>query len=211
VARVAVLVDLGFFLPRYRLLIEKHAQPPHSPRKVAAALWQTARRHINRKAGDELYRILVYDCKPLEKKTHHPISHRAVDFKKTDLCRFRLALHRELVCLRKVALRLGELHDGGQWLLKAEPTRRLLRGEISIDQLRECDVAYDTAQKGVDIKFGIDVASLAYRHLSIVWFSSQVTQTLFPQPNWLVARAWTSCWIRCGIRFRRVCMSILTV
>jgi hypothetical protein len=67
--------------------------------------------------------------------------------------------------LRKVALRLGELHDGTQWLLRAEPTKRLLKREITVDQLTEHDVVYDTTQKGVDIKFGIDIASLAYKRL----------------------------------------------
>lgn len=128
-------------------------------------LWRTALKHINRRAGEQLYRILVYDCKPLAKKAHNPITGRAVDFSKTDTHRFRIDLHRELVCLRKVALRLGELHDGSQWLLRAAPTKRLLNREISVDELTEADVVYDTTQKGVDIKFGIDIASLAYKRL----------------------------------------------
>ena len=33
--RVAILVDLGFFLPRYRSLIERDAHPPHTPKEVA--------------------------------------------------------------------------------------------------------------------------------------------------------------------------------
>jgi uncharacterized LabA/DUF88 family protein len=37
--------------------------------------------------------------------------------------------------------------------------------ELSVDQLTEKDVVYDVTQKGVDIKFGIDIASLAYKHL----------------------------------------------
>jgi hypothetical protein len=32
-AKVAVLVDLGFFLPRYRSLIQKDGDPPHTPKK----------------------------------------------------------------------------------------------------------------------------------------------------------------------------------
>lgn len=164
-ARVAILVDLGFFLPRYRALVERRDDQPHSPKEVAKALWLTALKHIHKKSGEQLYRILVYDCKPLEKKAHNPVNGRAVDFKKTDAYRFRVELHHELVCLRKVALRLGELHDGSQWLLRAEPTKRLLKREITVEQLTEDDVVYDTTQKGVDIKFGIDIASLAYKRL----------------------------------------------
>jgi len=159
-----VLVDLGFFLPRYRVLIEKRGEPPHSPAQVAKALWLTAMAHLDARV-DELYRIFVYDCKPLEKKAHSPITGRAVDFRKTDAYAFRIALHHELVCLRKVALRLGELHDGRRWLLRAEPTRRLLTRELAVEQLTQQDIVYDVTQKGVDIKFGIDIASLAYKRL----------------------------------------------
>lgn len=164
-ARVAILVDLAFFLFRYRSLVEDSSEPPHSPKEVARALWQTALKHVDRRGGEELYRVLVYDCRPLEKKAHNPVTKKAIDFKKTSAYEFRMALHHELVCLRKVALRLGELHDGRRWRIKADATDRLLRGEIAIADLRESDVEYDTTQKGVDIKFGIDIASLAYKHL----------------------------------------------
>jgi len=163
--KVAILVDLGFFLPRYRTLIEKGEAPPHTPKQVAKALWQTARNHVDRKAGEDIYRIFVYDCRPLEKKAHNPITGRAIDFRKSDAYAFRMALHHELVCLRKVALRLGELHDGRQWLLRPDSTARLLKREITVDELSDGDVFYDTVQKGVDMKFGIDIASLAYKRL----------------------------------------------
>lgn len=163
--RVAILIDLGFFLPRYRSLVEIEGEPPHSPKEVAKAVWRTALKHVDKKAGEALYRILVYDCQPLDKKVHHPVTGRSIDFRKTSAYAFRMALHHELVCLRKVALRFGELHDGRQWLLRAEPTRRLLKREISVADLTENDVVYDTSQKGVDVKFGIDIASLAYKRL----------------------------------------------
>ena len=124
-ARVAVLVDLGFFLPRYRTLIEKDANPPHTPKEVAHNLWRTAVSHVRKRDGEQLYRILVYDCAPLSKRAHNPISGRSIDFSKTPVFEFRNALHRALICKRKVALRLGELADGRRWLLKEDATRRL--------------------------------------------------------------------------------------
>jgi len=66
------------------------------------------------------------DCKPLAKKPHNPISGRAIDFAKTATYAFRSELLAELVCKRKVALRLGELADRKRWLIRAEPTQRLL-------------------------------------------------------------------------------------
>jgi uncharacterized LabA/DUF88 family protein len=163
--RVAVLVDLGFFLPRYRSVIERGADPPHSPKQVADRLWGTALQHVRKADGEQLHRILIYDCAPLSKKVHNPVTCRCIDFSTSPTSVFRTALHRALICKRKVALRLGELRDGNSWLLNQGATRRLLRHEITIDQLAEEDVMYDTTQKGVDIKFGIDIATLAYKRL----------------------------------------------
>ncbi|HEY0943470.1 MAG TPA: NYN domain-containing protein [Steroidobacter sp.] len=164
-SRVAILVDLGFFLPRYRRLIECHAIPAHSAKQVAAALFATAVRHVHREHGEELYRIFVYDCKPLDKKAHHPVTGKTIDFSRTTLFKFRNDLHRELICLRKVALRLGELADDSRWVIRPEPLKRLLRKEITVNDLTEDDLRYDVTQKGVAIKFGLDIASLAYKKL----------------------------------------------
>jgi hypothetical protein len=71
-ARVAVLVDLGFFLPRYRSLIQMDGSPPPTPKKVARNLWRTALGHVDKDLGEQLYRILVYDCAPLSKKAAQP-------------------------------------------------------------------------------------------------------------------------------------------
>jgi len=60
-------------------------------------------------------------------------------------------------------LRLGDLRDGGRWLLQPGTTRELLTKRRAIDGLVENDVFYDMRQKGVDIKIGLDIASLAYK------------------------------------------------
>lgn len=164
-SKVAVLVDLGFFLPRYRSLIERGAETPHTARQVATALFDTAERHVDREHGEQLYRIFVYDCKPLSKKAHNPVTGKSIDFSRTPLFKFRNELHSELVCMRKVALRLGELADDSHWIIRPEPLKRLLRKDISVADLTESDLQYDVTQKGVDIKFGIDIASLAYKRL----------------------------------------------
>jgi len=163
-AKVAVLVDLSFFLMQYRKLRHPGGQPLVAT-EVAKAVWGTARAHVD-KGADELYRILVYDCRPLRKKAHNPISKQAVDFSQTDTFRFRTELHRELVCKRKVALRLGELASRSRWIIRENPTKELLAGRITVSQLSEKDVEYDVRQKGVDIKIGIDIASIAYKRLA---------------------------------------------
>lgn len=48
--------------------------------------------------------------------------------------------------------------------LKPEVTRELCLGTISVDSLSESDFVFLAQQKGVDMKIGIDIASLAYKH-----------------------------------------------
>jgi uncharacterized LabA/DUF88 family protein len=163
-ARVAVLIDLSFFLTRYRQLRLPKGQRPVAA-DVARCLWESARGHVL-KESDELYRILVYDCRPLRKRAHNPISKNAVDFSQSEVFRFRSELHDKLVCMRKVALRLGELADRGRWVIREQPTKALLTGKLKADELESTDVEYDVRQKGVDIKIGIDIASIAYKRLA---------------------------------------------
>jgi uncharacterized LabA/DUF88 family protein len=44
-------------------------------------------------------------------------------------------------------------------------TKRLLNGTLRMEHLREDDVVYEIAQKGVDTKMSLDIASLAYKRL----------------------------------------------
>ncbi len=165
--RVAVLVDCSFFLKRYPKVFQGGQK--HEPRRVAENLHRLMCLHANPDHTDasevDLQRILVYDCKPCTSRVHHPVSGRFIDFGKTEIAGFRLDFHEELKRLRKVALRLGELHVNRQWVIRQAPFKRLLKKEIVVDDLVENDVAFDIKQKGVDIKIGLDIASLAHKRL----------------------------------------------
>ena len=43
--------------------------------------------------------------------------------------------------------------------------KRLLNNKMSLDELTDGDFYYEIQQKGVDIRLGLDVASLAYKRL----------------------------------------------
>jgi uncharacterized LabA/DUF88 family protein len=113
----------------------------------------------------ELYRIFFYDCLPLDKKIHNPITKKAIDFSKTEEFTFRNALHQEIKRLRKAALRLGRLSAHGGWVIKAEIMKCLLNSTVEFQSLTDNDFVYDIRQKGVDMKIGLDIASLAYKKL----------------------------------------------
>ena len=111
-----------------------------------------------------LYRILVYDCPPLARKAQHPITGQAVDFSKLRGATFRIEFHNQLKRKRKVALRLGYL-SGFNWVIKPLATKKLLNGSIGLNQLHRSDVEFDINQKGVDMKIGIDITSLALKRM----------------------------------------------
>lgn len=114
---------------------------------------------------EQLYRILFYDCPPFPKRVHNPITKRSIDFSKSDIAIFRNRFFNELKKLRKVALRLGYLKEQGGWKIHSPKLKELINKRITIDDLKEEDFYYDIKQKGVDIRIGLDIASLTYKRL----------------------------------------------
>ena len=110
----------------------------------------------------QFYRLFFYDCPPLTKRMHHPLSHRSVDFGKSPEAKFRLELHDEIRKLRTVALRLGRLNDASRWRLSEKATSRLISDPLAF-VASDDDFEIDTKQKGVDMRLGLDVASLAFK------------------------------------------------
>ena len=162
--RVAILIDGAFFLMRYKTLYRKNKGfDPRDPVKVANDLYDLVNQHAKDKY---LYRVLYYDARPLTKKSHNPISNKAIDFSKSNVAEFKLAFYQELMKKRKIALRLGHLKDKNTWLLRPNITKDLLKGKKTVDDIQDSDVYYDMRQKGVDIRIGLDIASLAYKRLA---------------------------------------------
>lgn len=160
----AIFVDAGFFLKRFATVYPMKNSGDAA--LVARTLHEMVLDHL-RQRGDaepkELYRIFVYDCPPLLKKTQFPISKRAVDFSKTQVAEFRLNFHQELKCLRKVALRLGRLQDRKGWRIRPERLHGLLRNELQFGELTDSDFVYDVSQKRTDMRIGLDIASVSYK------------------------------------------------
>ena len=64
---------------------------------------------------------------------------------------------------RKVALRLGHLSSDTPRTLKPRIIEDLLKGRIKWEDLTEADVVPNVRQKGVDMRIGIDISSLAIK------------------------------------------------
>ena len=165
--RTAILIDGGFFLRRDQSL--KGRRTPHD---AAVDLHWMCREHLvsrrrpeqSPRRRSQLYRIFYYDCPPLTKKAHDLITGRSIDFSTTPTARWRLQFHDELKKLRKVALRFGYLNErSAHWSLSAGALKQLLGRQITVDQLTADHLVYDVRQKGVDMRIGLDIASMAYK------------------------------------------------
>lgn len=162
--KTAVLVDGGFFLKRYMTLFSGCSDYcKFDSEQTIKVFRKLAYKHIHSEKSEELYRIFYYDCKPFDKRIHNPISKRSIDFAKSDVANYRLDFFDALKKQRKVALRLGYLKDHVGWVIKPQQTKELLKAKISVSDLNENDLYYDLAQKGVDMKIGLDISSLAYK------------------------------------------------
>jgi uncharacterized LabA/DUF88 family protein len=151
-----------FFIKRYKSIRRLRVL---YPQKTAKDLWEMCLHHLYQ-AKDEkydLYRIFYYDCLPYNKKQHNPITGKAIDFSKTEQYKFQIAFFEELKKKRKVALRLGVLEDRKRWIIRPNISKKLLKKEITVDDLEEDDVQFDFIQKRVDIKIGLDIASITLK------------------------------------------------
>jgi uncharacterized LabA/DUF88 family protein len=169
--RTAILIDGGFFIRRYKYI--KGFQVNDSAEIMAKNLVSYCFRHIQRVnnyriryrlAPTELYRIFYYDANPFDGDSHNPISKKPFDFKKTNQYKFRHELFSELKRQRKIALRLGFLKNASKnWVIRARYTHALINGKMKIEDLGENDIEFPLNQKAVDMKIGLDIATLAFR------------------------------------------------
>lgn len=158
-SKTAILVDGGFYRKRF----EKGL--PHTPEAAADALFHYCLRHLHeRHIEHELYRIFYYDSKPCEKKIFHPLYGRTFDFKKSPYHAWMESFFKELTKKRKVALRLGRIDEGSaSFILKTSAVKDIVMKKRSVDDLTDADFDSSLKQKGVDMRIGMDIASLAYK------------------------------------------------
>lgn len=160
--KTAILVDGGFYRKQARYLFgDKNAKDR------AEELVKYAMRHIDKNDdGNGLYRIFYYDCRPSEKTIYNPLTNKSVNLKKSELYLWTNDFLKELTHKRKLALRMGELLESSAgYILNSDALKKLCRKEITVDDLTENDFHLDIQQKGVDMRIGLDIASLAQKRL----------------------------------------------
>lgn len=164
--KTAILIDGGFYRKQAKFLFGKK-----SPELRANELMEYCFRHLREQHGSsktyrELYRIFYYDCEPSEKTVQHPLTKQTIFLKNSPQFQWSKDFYKALASKRKVALRMGEVLDSGTgYRLKPEALKKLCSKEISVDDLIVSDFTLDVQQKGVDMRIGLDIASLAHKKL----------------------------------------------
>lgn len=160
-SRTAILVDGGFYRRRAQILFGTK-----SAKDRAEELVVYCNRHLyDRGRTSELYRIFYYDCPPMEKKLYHPLLKTQIDYSKTALYIWMTEFLNCLKAKRKVALRMGTLAiEQAHFTLKYDVLKKLCAGTTTVGSLTDADFELKVDQKGVDMKIGLDISSLAHKH-----------------------------------------------
>ena len=175
--KVAILIDGGYFLKR--LPSVRSDVDSTDAKDVAKSIEQLVREHLNQlnkihhvhNSFHLLYRCFYYDAPPYDQKAHMPVSKKPYDYAKSPQAQFRRALFK---CLRgrpNFAVRLGEVRmdKDRRWVLKADKQKQLLDGQTEFRELVDEDFDPALRQKGVDMRIGLDIASITLkRQASII-------------------------------------------
>lgn len=148
------LIDGGFFSKLYTQSLNKY---PDSEGLINFI------RMFNKKynRSSEIFRIYYYDCFPLEKRLHYPISNIVNDLKKTTRYKEASTFLNQLKREDFVSLREGVLADSG-WKLNRAGLKKIKESQ----PLTDSDFSPNISQKGVDIKIGLDIAWISLNKIS---------------------------------------------
>lgn len=143
--KVAILIDGGFFLQRFKNL---HKKSPRieDMKPFLDHVMEEVQATTPKSTTDVLFRAFYYDCRPFGDAKTKPDG-TVIDFSRQPQFRAATAFQNDLRKFPQMALRLGDLSFDG-WKIK-----------------NEAELIPDFKQKSVDIKIGLDIA----------WMSSKRT------------------------------------
>lgn len=162
--KVAILVDGGFYRKR-----ANYTHGTKDPKERADELDSYCRRHLSETINGiqhehDLYRIFYYDCMPSKKAVFNPLTQKNDELSKSTTYHWTVAFLEELKKRRKFAVRLGEISDSNMgYYIPPEVTKDLLLGKRDLSSLEANDLMLSINQKGVDMRIGVDIASMVFK------------------------------------------------
>ena len=152
-SKYAVLIDAGFLKRKIGSF-----ENPLSASTVEQFI-EDLGQHPSLKAL-ALHRVYIYDAPPLQTVRQKPLCGEREDFGNTPMAQANRRLHRELRSVPFVALRMGVVAFRG-WSVKPRALGRPGQTEVTIHAR---DVVANVHQKGVDMRIGLDIASLTLKN-----------------------------------------------
>jgi uncharacterized LabA/DUF88 family protein len=150
--KTAIMVDGGF--------VNKKLTRSADPIKQAVRVLKVAQASLA--ADEDLFRIFYYDCAPFGGTKPDPFGTKH-DFSKTPQFSYQTRMLTYLRNQSYTAVRLGELSYQG-WKLFPKVYRKIAK-KAGGYKLTAADFIPDFSQKGVDMRIGLDVATLAIGRL----------------------------------------------
>ena len=153
--KVSILLDGGF-------VKKKLAERNHHFATVAeiTGLCQQVMAYSRLKGG-EIFRIYYYDAPPFEGTSRNPISGAVLNFSITPQAAQNKALIDSLELQPDFAVRRGAIIQSG-WKLGKVALKALAKTTRAITAT---DLVPDMAQKGVDIRIGLDIAWISLKRI----------------------------------------------
>lgn len=156
----AILIDAGF--ARYKM---RGDIPKDKQRDLCAADFQGLVDRICKEEplkGHYLYRVFYYDAFPADGKIENPIDGSELDLSATEVAKKSKSLFEEIKKLPFFALRMGQTSlNAASWKLK-KPKNILSYSGGSV-RITAKDISPNITQKGVDMKIGLDMATLTLK------------------------------------------------
>jgi len=165
--KTAILVDGSFYLRRARSLWGNISAPERVDELMRYAQYHILRNNRARLEGGKrsLYRVFYYDCPPVVgKSVYQPWNGRNTTFGRTNLSYQWNSEFQDLLASRtKVAMRMGTVTTTGlRYVPKKDAMKDLASGVRAFSELEQSDFELvGMKQSGVDMKIGLDVASLS--------------------------------------------------
>lgn len=168
--QVALLVDAEWFrkvlTPALFPRTPATGTAPATPRPIITAdqFYRNACAALD-SAEEELFRFFCYDCEPFAKHQRNPVDGSWIRFGPGHpTYEERMRFFQEIGAMPFVALRRGVVKGRG-WEIKEAFTDQLLATPHATVPLSARDIKFGMEQKGVDMRIGMDFATLSLKRL----------------------------------------------
>lgn len=166
--KVAYIVDGGWFTKKFEKAIGRFPTVADTENYINFTNAVLSQKYLSN--NSRIYRIFYYDCKPINSKIMNPIDNSIFDLGKSPSYKNNQTLQSGLTQKDFFAVRLGDLklnkNQGDPWSSWRVNPRK---AKTLVNQnLQARDIQPHLSQKGVDMKIGLDIASISVKKLCTV-------------------------------------------